>query len=330
MHTHEVPETLWDFGLKHATRIRSMVARDSLEGRTPMEMLTGTTPDISEIMDFAFYDWVKYYDPVGFPSKREFLGRWLGPATHVGQALCYYIIKQNGQIISRSTVRPLTEDELISPDELQARSEFTRQLTSMIGDFDDTRIFEMPADDIAQPLALDDPSDMPIPADPPEVTPDDHIGIDPLIHASIILPRGDRAELGRVIDSKRNRDGLYIGRKHKMPTLDSRVYVVEFPDGDQMDVSYNTIAEHFLFTSGFRRKSISDFQRNYRSLSRQGSSRQVRSIYLPQRKALQKAYNGRMGIGSGMEGWILLLAESKRTQEFQRRRCSPIRGQQSH
>ena len=76
--------------------------------------------------------------------------------------------------------------------------------------------------------------------------PDAAVGIDPLIHATVILPRGDRSELGRVTDRKRNSDGLYVGRKHRIPTLDSRIYVVEFPAGEEVDISYNTLAEHLF------------------------------------------------------------------------------------
>ena len=142
MHNQAVPEALWDFGLKHTARIRSHVARDSLNGRTPLEILTGNTLDISEFIEFAFYDWVKFYDPASFPSKREFLGRWLGPADHVGMALCYYIIKENGQIIARSTVRRLTDEELTNSEEIKAREAFTTQLTSAIGEFDGDLILE--------------------------------------------------------------------------------------------------------------------------------------------------------------------------------------------
>ena len=74
MHNHSVPESLWDFWLKHTARIRSHVACESLGNRTPLELLRGQTPDIFEIMHFGFYDWVKYYDPATFPSKREFFG----------------------------------------------------------------------------------------------------------------------------------------------------------------------------------------------------------------------------------------------------------------
>ena len=45
---------------------------------------------------------------------------------------------------------------------------------------------------------------------------------------------------------KRNSDGLFIGRPHRNPILHSRVFTVSFPDGDEMDVAYNTIAEHLF------------------------------------------------------------------------------------
>jgi len=40
-----------------------------------------------------------------------------------------YLKKNNGQIFARSSVSPLTPDELTNPDELQVRVEFTKQVT---------------------------------------------------------------------------------------------------------------------------------------------------------------------------------------------------------
>jgi hypothetical protein len=37
----------------------------SLDGRTPMEQVTGETPDISEYLDFGIYDWVWFKDNAG-------------------------------------------------------------------------------------------------------------------------------------------------------------------------------------------------------------------------------------------------------------------------
>jgi hypothetical protein len=41
------------------------------------------------------------------------LGRWLGVAHRVGQAMCYWFLTaKNGTVIARSTVGPITDDEL--------------------------------------------------------------------------------------------------------------------------------------------------------------------------------------------------------------------------
>jgi hypothetical protein len=60
----------------------------------------------------------------------------------------------------------------------------------------------------------------------------------------VYLPHGYRNEIAKVLGGKHNSEGLYVGRKHQNPLLDSRVFVVEFPDGDQKDVAYNVLAEH--------------------------------------------------------------------------------------
>jgi hypothetical protein len=49
---------LWDYGMVWACEIMSLTSNSSfsLDSRTPMEQLTGKTPDISEYLDFGFYD----------------------------------------------------------------------------------------------------------------------------------------------------------------------------------------------------------------------------------------------------------------------------------
>jgi hypothetical protein len=47
-------------------------------GRTGHEEITGETPDISEYMDFDFYDWVWYWDTPDHDNSPK-IGRWLGP-----------------------------------------------------------------------------------------------------------------------------------------------------------------------------------------------------------------------------------------------------------
>ena len=52
------PRRVWDFGLKHAAKVMQMIPSAKLNGRTPIEAVTGETPDMLEYVDFDFYDLV--------------------------------------------------------------------------------------------------------------------------------------------------------------------------------------------------------------------------------------------------------------------------------
>jgi hypothetical protein len=56
-----LPARLWDYGMVHLTKLMNFTARGK-NGRTGHEEVTGETPDISEYVDFDFYDWVWYWD----------------------------------------------------------------------------------------------------------------------------------------------------------------------------------------------------------------------------------------------------------------------------
>ena len=42
------PRRVWYFGLKHAANVMHMIPSEKLNDRTPIEVVTGETPDISE------------------------------------------------------------------------------------------------------------------------------------------------------------------------------------------------------------------------------------------------------------------------------------------
>ena len=69
---------------------------------------------------------------------------------------------------------------------------------------------------------------------------------DQRIHWKARLPHGDRIEIAKVLGRKRNADGNFLGRAHKNPILDSRVFTVQFPDGDEKDYAYNVLAEQLF------------------------------------------------------------------------------------
>ena len=56
-----VPKRLWDFGLVVESEILTRMARRQ-DRRTRYEEVTGQTADISEWLDFEFYDLVYWYD----------------------------------------------------------------------------------------------------------------------------------------------------------------------------------------------------------------------------------------------------------------------------
>ncbi len=84
----------------------------NLQGRTPYELVTGQTPDISEYTDYGWYDTVWCFDQeAAFPAEKRKLAKWLGVVHRVGQALCYYLLLENGHTIVRSMIQPLSQDD---------------------------------------------------------------------------------------------------------------------------------------------------------------------------------------------------------------------------
>ena len=114
MEQTKCPEQLWDYVIQYVCYVRNRTARKALDYRTPIEVLTGDTPDISELFDFEFYEPVSYLNnpDIKFPQAKRKLGRWVGIAESVGQAMCYYILNENGNIITRSTVGKVENSEL--------------------------------------------------------------------------------------------------------------------------------------------------------------------------------------------------------------------------
>ena len=71
-HTH-APHCLWDYCMIYVSELRSVTAHPyySLQGHTPYEIITGNTPDISEYLEFAWYESVWYNaQEVQFPMDQ--------------------------------------------------------------------------------------------------------------------------------------------------------------------------------------------------------------------------------------------------------------------
>jgi hypothetical protein len=208
MKARNVPLRLWDFCCKWVCSIKACTASNSfsMEGRTPWEVVHGKTPDISSLAEYDFYEPVWYYDAQDFPEPKRRLARWLGEATHIGQAMCYYVLPITGEPIARSSVQPITE--AINNDD--ADDAITPQFEPM----------EEGVPDVFDPDILDQ-----------------------YLSAQVQLPLGDELVLGKVIARKRDAHGNPIGRSAANPIFDTRIYQVEFPNGRIEEYSANIIAE---------------------------------------------------------------------------------------
>ena len=114
-----MPRRIWDFALVREAEVLNIIARG--DGRTGLEHVTGETPDISEYLDFGMYEPVWYWDVPGDDDNPK-LGRWLGVSHKVGSDMCYWVLKENGHVLSRTSVQRITELEL-KKDDIKARLE---------------------------------------------------------------------------------------------------------------------------------------------------------------------------------------------------------------
>jgi hypothetical protein len=73
-----VPRKLWDYGVRWTTQVMQLTSTQArgLQEACPLEDVTGETVDISEYLDFGFYDHVSYKENAGLGMTA--IGRWLG------------------------------------------------------------------------------------------------------------------------------------------------------------------------------------------------------------------------------------------------------------
>jgi hypothetical protein len=105
----KAPRCLWDYSLVYMAEILLITARGSNQ-RPGLEESTGQTIDISEWLDFEFYDWVWYLDEkkTDMTKDQEEVGRWLGIAHRIGSDMTYLILTKGGKVIAWSTVQHIT------------------------------------------------------------------------------------------------------------------------------------------------------------------------------------------------------------------------------
>jgi hypothetical protein len=300
----------------------------SLDGRTPMEQVTGVTPDISEYLDFGFYDWVWFKDNAGLGENR--IGRWLGVAHRIGNLMSYWILMDAGCVIARTTVQRVTNLEQTTDEVRQRCQHFDQHVTEILKD---ANHIISHGDDIV----LQDWNDFPIKDDPDfvdefqRIVSDDKISDedeqftpdvfdDTYLNMEVTLPRGggdpDDTQFARVTKRLRDKDDHPIVTANYNPLLDTLEYEVEFLDGHKESLSANLIAQH-LFSqvdeeghNHILLDDIIDFRRNDTAIDK------ADALWYSEWRKMETIYNSRMAITMSMEGREHQLGGSQRYETF--------------
>ena len=252
----KVPKRLWDYGLVWICETGNLTVSSSryAHGRTPLELVTGDTPDISEYTDFCFYDWVTFRTNGGLSELS--VGRWLGVAHKIGPFMSYYVLPESGIPVSSTTVQRITNAECLQPEWIERFNKFNTTINKRLDPLNHDNVKEMTTQPDWNRLSLNDEdndfveefnrviSDNTIP-EQDDYTEDTFDGY---LKMEIGLPRGDDDELHHAKVKRRavDEDGRPVGKSNKNPLLDTRQYEVEFHDGTIEILSANIIAENIL------------------------------------------------------------------------------------
>ena len=109
MQQMKVHERVWDYLAVWICDTGNLSVSSSryAKGRTSLEIITGETPDISEYLDFGFYDSVTYRNKVILGELS--IVKLIGVSHKVGNLTSYWILTFYGSLISRMNVQQLTE-----------------------------------------------------------------------------------------------------------------------------------------------------------------------------------------------------------------------------
>ena len=254
MMKRSLPKRLWDYGLRWVVEIMQRTASSdgNLHDRTGLEKVTEETPEISEYVDFSFYDWSWYKENA---SMREMkLGTWLGVSHRTGSLMSFWVHTPSCKVVSRTLVQCVTRLEMGEEATQKRTVAFDETIKLRLRDHAHT----LEEDGKVQPLDWsthpfsDDldfqeefnsvTSNQEVNNDDDNFTPDTY---DTYVNMELALPQGDSLEprMARVTKRLKRSNSIPIGTADDNPLLYMRMYEVEYLDGKRTSLSANHIAE---------------------------------------------------------------------------------------
>ena len=227
------PIAFWDYCLERRARINNLTAKNlfSLHSTSPHTALTGEEGDISTLCQYKWYDWCYFREQKErFPFNREILGRVLGPALGQGNEMCQWLLKANGNVVPRRSLRPLRVDELHSKMEQKKRDTFDALIERRWG----TSITPPPVspsntDDPWEEYQDEDESPRQIPDIEETVDANGRLigqqpAYDKLINAEVLLQNGTKVQAAKVTQRSLGPEGDTVGSYDDNPFLNSIIY----------------------------------------------------------------------------------------------------------
>ena len=207
------PLVLWNYCMERRALIFQITTQQlfQLNGTNPHTMTFGMEAEFSNLClcQFGWYKGVYFReDSASFPFQKELLGRCLGPAKSEGIVIAPWVLKDNGKVVPRRTIRrlPTTELSLTNESEAERRMQFTTSVRGILGDWislpaapppnpmDEYWELEPYGDDVESPLAFLE-ADIINAAGKPFMA---HLLTATLINAEVLLPLEDSQAIARV------------------------------------------------------------------------------------------------------------------------------------
>ena len=262
MASSNCPLAFWDYCVERRARINNLTSKDlfQLHGQNAYATVHGEAGDISNLWKFGWYEWCTYFEhSSSFPAPKRKLGRVLGPATGMGNEMCQWVLKETGHVVPRRTVKPLTEDELHSPDEERLRQVFDKIIERRFGkpvannsikvkglppatcaDEEEEEIWESYTDEEEPAHEVPDMDDA---VDARGLLINQQPMYDQFLNLELQLHNGQHAKVARRIVGP---SGEQIGAYNHQPMLNTMMYEVEFDDGQVKEYGATSIAENIL------------------------------------------------------------------------------------
>ena len=226
----------------------------NLDGKTPIGALLGEIPDISHLLDFGWYNWVWFRENAGLAVPQ--LGRFLGVADSASNIMSYYVLPESGIPVIAGTVQRMTYLEQQTDANKERMKSFNSRITDKFKEApltvdsgeipqleDWEQLLEDDKDFAAEFNRLYDNLDVPEADDTfdPDLF-DTYLNME----LNVDQGGGEHPQFARVTKRLKDHRGNPIGTAHDNPILDTRMYEVEFADGQKQSLSANVIAENMF------------------------------------------------------------------------------------